>query len=94
MEQPIPKRGREKDTNKTPGFIVNLTVIGLDLPVLKTHRSYDRLCPCHYFSHLLNLLSIAQGVGNRLAFGDAADAPLHERLSALDFLRRRFFLTP
>jgi len=54
--------------------------------MLKTHRPHHRPRPSHHIRHFLNLLAIAQGVSNRLAFGDAADAALYESDALFNFL--------
>ena len=56
----------------------------------KTHRPHHRPRPRHDVSHFLNLLPIAQRVGHRVAFGDAADAALHDGDALFDYLRGAF----
>jgi hypothetical protein len=48
------------------------------LPMLKTHRPHHRPHPRHHIRHFLYFLPIAQLVGDRPAFGDPADAALHD----------------
>ena len=56
----------------------------------KTHRPHHRPRSRHHVCHFLNLLPIAQRVGHRLAFGDAADAALHDGDALFGFLRGAF----
>jgi len=53
--------------------------------VLKTHRPHHR--SRHHVRHFLNLLPVAQRVRNRLTFGDAADAVLHDGDALFGLLR-------
>ena len=58
--------------------------------MLKTHRPYHRARARHHVGHFLNLLPIAQRVGHGVAFGDAADAALHDGDAFFDYFSGAF----
>ena len=58
--------------------------------MLKTHCSYHRPRPRHHVSHFLNLLPVAQRVGDRRALGDAADAALSDSDALFDYFSGAF----
>ena len=50
----------------------------------KTHRTHHRTGPRYHIRHFLNLLPVAQCIDYRSAFGDPADAALHDGDALID----------